>query len=118
MTKERRFGNHVVNESMLRKSTYQKGVEEELAKQIALYVREDPLCFKKDRGARDKLLAKFELDVTVLKNYPEALKAMYETLGEQIPATFIGESAKIREETLKASSDTRKQLKMMSPNYV
>ena len=32
MTKERRFGTHITNPNISRKSTYQKGVEEELAK--------------------------------------------------------------------------------------
>lgn len=83
---------------MTRKSTYQKGVEEELAKQIALFVKEDPLCFRKDRAARDKLLEKFELNVTVLRNYPEVLRAMFEACGDTIPANFVGEQARIREE--------------------
>jgi len=59
MTKERRFGNHLVKENMSRKSTYQKGVEEELARQIAAYVKEKPSCFVQDVLARDKLLSRF-----------------------------------------------------------
>lgn len=111
MTKERRFGNHVLNENMTKKSTYQQGVEEELARQIALYVKEDPLCFLKDRDARDKLLARFEHDVSVLRNYPEVVRAMFKTVGEAAPQKLIPE--KIRENGLQVSSAPRKTIKVI-----
>ena len=55
---------------MLDRNTYQKGFEEELAAFIDNYCREDPEIFKNDRSSRDKLLAKFEIDVTILSQYP------------------------------------------------
>lgn len=91
MTKERRFGTHIKNENMSRKSTYQKGVEEELAKQIAIYVEEDPDCFVNDRNARDKLLARFELDRSLLKKYPNTINAMFVRTGDQVPEDLITE---------------------------
>lgn len=88
MTKERRFGTHIKDGKMSHKSMYQQGVEEELARQIAIHVNQDPLCFLKDKNARDKLLARFEMNVLVLKKYPEVVRAMFEAIGDPTPASL------------------------------
>ena len=107
MTKERRFGTHIKNENMSRKSTYQKGVEEELAKQISIYVEEDPDCFVNDRDSRDKLLARFELDRTVLKQYPNAITAMFVRTGDQVPADLYIEEKPINGKKQSSVSDKK-----------
>ena len=40
---------------------------------------------KEDAKVRDKLLAKFELDVAVLKQYPQVLKSLFTLCNEPIP---------------------------------
>lgn len=83
---------------MSRKSTYQKGVEEELARQLELHVKNDPDCFVKDRISRDKLLARFEINRSILKQYPEVIKAMFLKTGDVIPKDLLVENIVSRDQ--------------------
>jgi len=56
-----------------------------LAKFLDKYCAEDPNIFVEDRKSRDKLLAKFEKDISILKNYPRVLQSMFSKLNEPIP---------------------------------
>lgn len=88
MTEERRWGKHIKNESMLDRNTYQEGFERELVRFLDKHCTDDPDIFITDRKSRDKLLSKFERDVSVLKHYPKVLRAMFTKLNEPIPANM------------------------------
>ena len=53
MTDERRWGKHIKDKKMLDRNYYQKGYEEELAKVIDDFCKEDPQIFVKEKQARD-----------------------------------------------------------------
>ena len=94
MTEERRWGKHIKDHSQLQHDQYRQPVEQELAKRIDEHVRlEDPDCFVNNKDARDKLLALFKIDRTVLKKYPHAVRAMFVTFGESIPEDLYSPEA-------------------------
>ena len=85
MTEERRWGKHIKNAEMLDRNTYQKGFEETLAELLNDHIDKEPDIFLNDRESRDKVFLKFEKDITVLRQYPRVINAMWTTLGDSVP---------------------------------
>ena len=55
--------------------------------------KKDPKVFAGDVESREKILAKFELDPSMLRHYPLVIRAMYTELGEEAPEHLRPESA-------------------------
>ena len=85
MTEERRWGKHIKNSKMLDKKFYQEGFEVELCKFLSQYCSDNPELFVRDRDSRDRILAKFESDMTIMRDYPNVIHSMWTKLGEPAP---------------------------------
>ncbi len=70
---------------MLDKKFYQEGFEGELCKFLSQYCSENPELFVRDRDSRDRILAKFESDMTIMRDYPNVIHSMWTKLGETAP---------------------------------
>ena len=90
MTMERRRGDHIKRYEQTQQSYYRAGFEKEIANNLNQYVKEDPDIFiKEPRETVDKILKEFQLDITILKQYPLVIDAMFTKLGVEVPENLI-----------------------------
>jgi len=100
MTEERRWGKHIKNADMLKSDYYQKGFEQELVKFLSEHCSKEPDIFVNDRDSRDRVLSKFEMDVTIMREHPHVIESMFIKLGDPVP-----ENLRIEGRTASAQRD-------------